>query len=272
MIFAVIPSIRPTVLDVIINLMEQKLTPEKIYVIDNSRTLRKELIHEIERKTGLAISERVTIITPEENVGSAGGYAIGIHKCLENLRCEFVFTSDDDVLYEKDAIFELHRNLIELKDAGAVRCAWCEYKGDTREVKSSVWTGVLMKRKAVAETGLPIRELFLYGDDVEYFLRMRKRGFKVYIVKEARYLKRHRSERTSRDFYSNPSRLYYAFRNEVYIGLLHDIRITIRSIGYFLKNLPYMDMRSIIASLEGIRDGFLGKLGKKEKYGFQISP
>ncbi|MCS7213904.1 MAG: hypothetical protein NZ927_06795 [Candidatus Calescibacterium sp.] len=255
MIFAVIPSIRESVIDVVSNLLDQALPPSKIVVVDNSLG-----------KTKFPNLKELEVIVPRENLGSAGGYAAGISRCLEHKECEFIFSSDDDVLYEKNALFELRKKILELKDAGAVRCAWKGYSGETKEVHSSVWTGVLMKKDVVQKIGLPMKDFFLYGDDVEYFLRMRKHGFKVYIVNQAQYLKREKDMRTKKGIYLDPSRLYYAFRNEIYIGKKYDKKIAIKSIGYFIKNLPFMNRKSIFASLEGIKDGILGNLGKNQKY------
>lgn len=259
MIFAVIPTVRRSVFEVIENLLQQRLPPSKIVVVDNSLSIEEEIAKHFPK-------DKVEVITPPENKGSAGGYALGMSRCLEYSDCQYIFTSDDDIIYETDAVFELYKNICELPDAGAVRCAWIGYEGDTMRVKTSVWTGVLIKRSVVQTIGLPKGELFLYGDDVEYFLRMNKNNFKLYIVKQARYLRRVRDYRTKKGFYSNPSRLYYAFRNEIYIGMVYDKFMLFRTIGYFLKNLVFMDFKSIKASVEGMKDGFMRKLGKNQKY------
>lgn len=257
MIFAVIPTVRRTVFNVIENLFEQSLSPSRVVVVDNSLSLGDEI-----KRT----FRQVDVITPAENIGSAGGYAAGMSKCLDYPDCRYIFTSDDDVLYERDAIKELYKGIQELKNAGAVRCSWIGYDGETKQVRTSVWTGVLISRDVVEVIGLPKKELFLYGDDVEYFLRMNKNNFNLYIVKQARYLKRRRDYRTQKGFYSSPSRLYYAFRNEIYIGMNYDKSMILKSFGYFLKNVVFMDLKSIKASLEGIKDGLIGKLGKNQKY------
>lgn len=259
MIFAVIPAVRRSVLEVIENLLDQRLPPSKVMVVDNSLSLGKRILELFGRRG-------VDVITPPENLGSAGGYALGFSECLKHQDCRYIFTSDDDVLYEKDAILVLYDNLVRLPDAGAVRCAWEGYSGRTKQVRTSVWTGVLIKREVVESIGLPEKSLFLYADDVEFFLRMNRKKFKLYIVKGARYLRRYRDNRTRRGFYSNPSRLYYALRNEIYVGMRYDRLMVLKALGYFLKNVLFMDGRSIVSSLEGIRDGFLGRLGKNRKY------
>ncbi len=257
-IYAVVPTLRDSVADVISNLLSQKVSPDKIVVVDNG--------------AGLPIdeSEKVKVIRMKENVGSEGGYYAGIKYALAKDDCEFIFTSDDDTEYEENAIGELLFWLKNLPRAGACRCAWEGYSGRVTEVKSSIWSGVLMKKEAVRKTGLPKKEFFIYCGDEEFFTRMRKRGYKIYIVPTAKYKKRERGRRHRKgkiEVYSDPFRVYYAFRNEVAFGIEYrnPLRV-LKVILHFLKVFPLMGSDCRKAGLEGIADGLRRKLGKNAKY------
>ena len=257
-IYAVVPTMRKSVSDVISNLLSQDKSPDKIVVVDNG--------------VGLHIdeSEKVKVIQLKENMGSEGGYYAGMKYALAKDDCKFIFTSDDDTEYERNAVGELLFWLKNLPQAGACRCAWEGYTGDVAEVKSSIWSGVLMKKEAVRKTGLPKKEFFIYCGDEEFFTRMRKKGYKIYIIPTARYKKRERGERRregKKEVYSTPFRVYYAFRNEVALGIerQNPLRV-LRVLLYFFKVFPIMPADCRKAGIEGITDGLRRKLGKNAKY------
>ncbi len=256
-ICVVIPAVKQSVIDTVENLNLQELRPGRIIVVNNG--LDKITLESLGKVRNLEI------IGSGDNLGSAGGYKLGIGKAVRD-GFNFIFTSDDDTEYSYNALKVLLDSIIKIQEAGAVRCAWEDYSGDTEEVQSSVWTGVLMKREAVEKTGLPDDRFFLYGDDVEFFLRMRKLGFKIFIIPDARYLRRSKGLKGVKQVYSEPFRLYYALRNEVYIHLKYDKKKVIRPIGFFLKRIPYLTKEQFIAGLEGIVHGFFGILGKNSKY------
>lgn len=247
------------------SVLGQTRKPDAVYVIDNAS--RDDTASVRERFPG------VEYIRLPENLGSAGGYYEGIKAALPG--SDLLFLSDDDQVYSKDALEQLEKGLLALGPAaGAVRCAWENYTGEEpAEVADSVWSGTLIRSGVAAKIGLPMKELFLYAEDVEYFWRMRKAGFRLYLLPAARYLARdsgHKAE-VGPGFkpalvYKDAFRLYYAFRNEVYIYKLYSSSKLIRVLLYFLKTMFYLKFSGILAALDGIRDGFLGRLGKNEKY------
>ena len=125
-IYAVIPSIRKDVVgNTVSNILSGELIPKKVVVVDNGANIPLE------------DSGHIKVIRLRENLGSEGGYYAGIKYAVAKSECEYIFTSDDDTEYEADALKELFFWLNNLPEAGAVRCAWKEYKGGVKEVRYS---------------------------------------------------------------------------------------------------------------------------------------
>lgn len=247
------------------NLLGQTRKPDEIIVVDNGSTDGTE-----------GVKERfpVRYIRLEENTGSAGGYYEGIKAAAH---ADLIFLSDDDNLYRPDALERLEAGLLELiasGKAGAVRCAWDGFEGNVPQaVDNSMWSGTLVSGEAARRTGLPLKELFLYAEDLEYFLRLRKAGFSIYVLPLAGYLRRPAQHKRIINLPFRPAlvyredfRLYYAFRNELYIGRLHGLGNTVRLLLYFLKIAPFIGPSAALACVDGIIDGFKGRLGKNERY------
>lgn len=248
------------------NILGQSRPPDIIFVIDNASE-----DNTAEIKTRFPGIEYVRL---SENQGSAGGYYEGMK--LAAGAADLVFLSDDDNLYRPDALGSLEKALLKLgENAGAVRCAWETFAGkEPEEVADSLWSGSMIKSSAVKKTGLPLRELFLYAEDVEYFMRLRRNGFPTYVIPGAGYLKRYSGHKlesgwfgTPTGAYRDPFRLYYAFRNEIYVSRLYGAGWKlVRTMLYLLKIAVFLSPSAVLAALDGIKDGFAGKLGKNVKY------
>ncbi|MBI4351141.1 MAG: glycosyltransferase [Elusimicrobia bacterium] len=248
------------------NLLSQTRPPDIVYIIDNASA---DGTAEIKKRF-----PGVEYVRLAENQGSAGGYYEGIK--LAGEAADLVFLSDDDNLYRPDALEQLEKGLLKLGGrAGAVRCAWEAFKGkEPAEVPDALWSGALITSAVVKKIGLPLRELFLYAEDVEYFRRMRRSGFAVYVIPGAGYLKRYAGHKMTSGWFGRPThayrdafRLYYAFRNEIYVSRLYGAWWKVfRTVLYLFKILVFLSPSSVLAALDGIRDGFAGRLGKNGKY------
>lgn len=72
-----------------------------IVVIDNAS------VYSVAERCGLLADERIKVITNKENLGSAGGYKIGLKYFREERAAEFVWLLDDDNQPSADALAEL---------------------------------------------------------------------------------------------------------------------------------------------------------------------
>jgi len=88
---------------------------DKVIIIDNNSVENsKTKLKDLEIK----ISDRLEVVYLEENIGSAGGYNLGIEKAHTDKNCEFIWLLDDDNKPEKNSLRILVNfwNEIEQKD------------------------------------------------------------------------------------------------------------------------------------------------------------
>ena len=251
------------------NLLSQSLKPKKFLVVDNASEDDTPKIKEL-------FPEFVVYKRLPKNLGADGGYYYALSYAYR--MSDFLFITDDDTLYQNDALYELFSGFLDLEKkfcVGAVRCAWEGFEGDKpKEVFSSVWTGVLLKSSVIKVVGFPRKDFFIYGGDDEFFTRMTKKGFKLFLIPSARYLSRPSGHKISYSifgkkitFYSDIFRLYYSIRNETFI-YSHmrnkDFPKVLRRI--IALSLILRDRRKIKVILEGFLHGILGVLGENKNY------
>lgn len=151
--------------------------------------------------------ERVIAYHASENLGGAGGFNQAVRLFGEQLQDDYVWLMDDDTIPEKDALEHLV-DFSELHpDAGFVNSqvrwgsvtgnpswmnvtaprafTWQRYLANSEilgiEVVNSTFVSVMFAREMVAMVGLPQKEYFIWGDDMEYTNRIAdiKRGYMV---------------------------------------------------------------------------------------------
>lgn len=142
------------------------------------------------------------------NVGGAGGYHIGIERGCE-LGADWVWTLDDDCVPQPDALEKLidfMKNYEKGHSAHigflASRVNWTDgslhlmnkpgvlFRSDSidefdkgiKPIKYASFVSILINRNAIEMVGLPIKEFFIYFDDVEYTRRITSSGFAAYYV------------------------------------------------------------------------------------------
>jgi rhamnopyranosyl-N-acetylglucosaminyl-diphospho-decaprenol beta-1,3/1,4-galactofuranosyltransferase len=264
-----------TLRDVLGDLQAQTRKPDDVVIVDNAST---DSTAEVVRTAYPA----ATYIRLPENMGSAGGYVAGIRMALNT--ADFVLTLDDDVALGPKSIEMLLAGIRRLnanRRIGAVRSVGRRHFTDEPTLIEIVpWRGTLFDAAAIREVGLPDAAYFLYGEDLEYSLRLRKHGYSFYWIPQSICVEV-RQEKTQREFlgkhveiYSEAFRLYYAFRNEV------SIYLTYRAFGSLLKTFVYaakvlayigliqrVSIRNrCYAILRGVIDGIAHRHGKNERY------
>lgn len=256
----------------------QRVACESIYVIDNTPDTSVQ--------AALALLDQPHVVSAwfPENLGAEGGFCEGIRRAHPGV--DFLWLFDDDSYVEPDALKELlaeYAILSRVNTIGALRCArpWDQAEDDrnVREIMDLfAWKGSFICSAAVEKIGLPLAELFLYAGDSEYGLRMRKNGFKIFMVLSSRI---HSVEYTDmqplqlgpikKRIYNSPVRVYYAFRNELYINIkyrvVHRI-LRLTALGLYSIGVSMLVRRPDLSRAVrlGLWDGMRGKLGKCEKY------
>lgn len=268
---------RPDMLKLCLESMaEQSTPPKRIVVIDNSPN----------ENTRRVIEKYFPFVTYKhfpENIGSEGGYREGVRLAYRS--CDYVWLLDDDCTAQKTALEELLKwadDLSKSVKVGALRSAraWDKESGaPILEIDDLfAWRGTLIASWAVKNIGLPEDDLFLYGGDIEYGLRMRAEGYRIYMVFSSRIGSLELSEKVRggsglvrSEAYKQPFRIYYSFRNELIVQIKYArAGMVLRLLLHGFKNLCFFAVNDrggqFRAVIEGIWDGLRGVRGKDRRY------
>jgi len=262
------------------DLRAQIRLPDEIILIDNASQDGTEEMVRLNYPT-------VNYIKLRENMGSAGGYHEGIKLAAKT--SDFIYTLDDDVSLKPDTLSEIVKGFQLLEKSfpsriGAVRSVGerhSEFFATRMDIYT--WRGTLFKTSIVREMGLPSPDFFIYGEDLEYSLRLAKKGYCFYWIPASICQERHRDHdgKTHAEIfgkrsvrYQDPFRLYYAFRNEIFIclhyhrvlKLFHTVMYAMKVILMILASEGWNGQKSIEAVTKGMIDGFRGRLGKNLNY------
>ena len=183
--------------------------PDAVIVVDNASTDHTSTVLD-----GIA-DLPLQVISNEENLGGAGGFHIGVR---EAYRAGFdrVWLMDDDVLPAPDCLSVLmaadedclmavreDRNgrLVEkaatrfdLRNPLALRpkTAMVETSYGDRasmpervELENVAFEGFMVRRSVIERIGLPDPSYFIFYDDVDYALRARRAGYRIWGLRDA---------------------------------------------------------------------------------------
>ena len=261
--------------DLLMDFSKQTRPLDEIIVIDNSLIdATKDMIAEK--------YPNITYIKLAENQGSAGGFHEGLKTALVNN--DLIWTLDDDIRLKNDSLERLLNDLSSLNhlnNIAAIRSGGSyDQKGVPKEMDLYTWRGTLFNTDAIKKVGLPEKKYFIYGEDLEHSIRLRKAGFVLYwgpssSIREVREGKTNKKVLGIKSrVYFDSFRFYYAFRNEIYIYTRYWYPIKlIKTLLYGLKVLLYIILfdktklfKMICVITYGITDGILGKLGKNSYF------
>jgi rhamnopyranosyl-N-acetylglucosaminyl-diphospho-decaprenol beta-1,3/1,4-galactofuranosyltransferase len=187
--------------------------PDAVIVVDNASTDHTSTVLEGARDAHGDLP--LQVIRPEENLGGSGGFHLGVQAAYEQ-GFDRIWLMDDDVLpapdclgvlmdvdedclmavredtsgrlVEKAAVtFDL-RNPLRIKPKTAmVETAYGERSAmpDKIELENVAFEGFMVRRRVVEEIGLPDADFFIFYDDVDYALRARRAGFRIWGVRDA---------------------------------------------------------------------------------------
>ena len=195
-------------LDRVLNsLRDQTRPPDAIVLVDNGALPEvRDAVHRWE-----AYDDGVQVVALTPNGGSAGGFTAGLEAALASPECTHVAAFDDDAIPAQDCLEKLLDAAAELgEDAGAVGAvsmepgggfAWPMFMlGDRQPVRTLqeleaaagdrpaipvaelAWHALVLPVGTVRRVGPPKKELFMWYEDVEYGLRLRRAGLTPYAV------------------------------------------------------------------------------------------
>jgi GT2 family glycosyltransferase len=180
-----------------------------------------------------------------ENTGGAGGFYEGVKRGYEK-GYDWLWLMDDDTIIESKTLDKLLEKIHHLNDKniGFVysKVIWTdgaphimnipgikplvngipfnlyEDKG-VLLVETASFVSLLVGKEVVKKVGLPLKEFFIWADDVEYTLRITKNGFIGLYVKDSIVIHKTKTNYSARSVYD--WRFYYNVRNWLWIYKLH---------------------------------------------------
>lgn len=264
-----------------------------------------ELVKSIAMRSRSDCSSVIRYVRMAENTGGAGAFHEGLKRGYE-AGYDWLWVLDDDGLPDSDALEKLlaaagttdgyaFNSLTIAIDRQNLAIGFTMYRGDTRKDgcrtirnlseiendsvvlngQANFFNGSLIHRDVIKKVGLPNKDFFIWGDEVEYTLRIQDAGFKTYTVRnsflvhpchKAREL--HVLGRTMRFTPLPPWKLYYAVRNSLYIDRKYKLSKypNVRFVCKFLKNLAVAlvlgkdKIKAVCCLAMAFRDGLLGRM------------
>jgi GT2 family glycosyltransferase len=215
---------------------------EKIVVVDNASSDGTEAFLKSAPVPNLIVHRTA------RNLGGAGGFAAGLDVAFRT-PCDFFWVMDDDVLFAGDTLTNLvagagylrsrgrepsflmtnvfnaagqpvNTPIVDqrISDNGNMQVTTFLQQGLLPVVAAS-FVGTLIPRRAVATYGLPLAEMFIWGDDIEYTFRLTQGREAGYVVGNAIITHLGRAVELSLATEEDPKRqalYYYFYRNNVY--------------------------------------------------------
>ncbi|MFC1489335.1 glycosyltransferase [Thermodesulfobacteriota bacterium] len=142
------------------------------------------------------------------NTGGAGGFYHGVRFCMAS-HWDWFWLMDDDAKPEPDALENLLLNArdrmaiygsvavgienqkqqlcwpVNLSGKSKKYIEWYDDLQDIEEVSSIPFLGFFIHHDMVRKMGLPVKNYFIYSDDLEYCLRAKSYGAKIFLIKKS---------------------------------------------------------------------------------------
>ena len=183
--------------------------PDAVLVVDNAST------DDTPRVLAEATNPGLHVLRPAENLGGAGSFHLGVRTAHER-GFDRIWLMDDDVVPAPDcltvlmaqdeaclmavredttgALVEKAAVRFDLRNPLAIRpkTAMVETEFGHRhrmphrvELHNVAFEGFMVRREVVDAIGLPDPSFFIFYDDVDYALRARRAGYRIWAVRDA---------------------------------------------------------------------------------------
>ena len=186
--------------------------PDAVIVVDNASTDHTpEVLRDVATRGVLPLQ----VITSVDNIGGAGGFHLGVRTAYDQ-GFDRVWLMDDDVVPAPDCLgilmatdedcltsvredtagrlvekaatrFDLRNPLAIKPKAGMVETDFGTRAAmpERVEVENVAFEGFMVRRSVIAEVGLPDPAFFIFYDDVDLALRVRRSGRRIWAVRDA---------------------------------------------------------------------------------------
>ena len=267
----------------------------KIIVVDNNS------LDNSGQKIKQRFCEDIIYIPSDENLGFAGGNNLGIEYALKQ-NCDYVLLLNNDTLVEPDFLEPLLQVFKEEHSVGAVggkifhwsnpELLWFagakinSFTGKTRHLgylekdmgqydkitETDYITGCLMlvKREAIEAAGLMEDKYFLYYEETDWNLRIKKSGYRLFYTPNSRIYHKVSASMTKINhivnYYYDRNVVYfisknYGTLNKVFVHSYIGIRLRMRNIKAYLNN-DKIKMNITKRTLADIKKKNMGKFSE----------
>lgn len=233
-----------------VRLLMESETPCDIIIVNNASTDGTgEWLQAID-------DDRVSVVNQEVNVGGAGGFSIGVRKGVE-IGYDYIWMMDDDCMVRPDSLTRLlEADTVLGGDYGWLSsiALWTDgspcamnrqkvsadfyrhadlLKDSLLESTQATFVSLFVPARTITRFGLPIKEFFIWGDDVEFTRRVAVRGgVRSFIVGDSlvtHEMGDNNGSSIATDGEKRIARYWYAYRNEAYLFRKEGVR----GVAYF---------------------------------------
>ena len=206
---------------------------DSIVVVDNAST-------DGSAEAAEACAPDADVVRLTRNTGGAGGFAVGIERAISRHAADLVWIMDDDTIPTPTALAELLTVRERLATAPVVmasRVLWTDGSdhpmntprrkpflrrperaaaaaAGAMSVRSASFVSTLVDAGAIARSGLPIAEYFIWNDDFEFTARLLRSGVGVYCPAS---IVIHKTKALASTDVDPGSRFYYEVRNKLWL-------------------------------------------------------
>lgn len=279
----------------------QNFRPTYVYILDNAST---DGTMESVKEWGFYNTEKDGIhykyILNKENEGGAGGFYRGMKYAMENGKYDALWVMDDDGEPDKDCLKNLVKHLdgydyiapIVLSDEDRNTCSFvpntnyaefckrADYRGIV-ENWASPFNGILYSTKLIRKIGYPKKEMFIWGDEINYHLRAKNAGFMpITVINAIHYhpIDRQISVRNEKTLNvtiileEKKWKLYCSIRNRIYnLHLIYNQHVAFKkAIELYRAYTHYYNLKGDKTYnhlvLDATISGYLGYFGGLKKY------
>lgn len=185
--------------------------------------------------------ELYKVVNSKHNLGGAGGFNLGFKYFINHTNTDYLWVMDDDTIVQKSTLTYLMQPFDELTNIGytASNVLWTDHSPVLMNVggpstdwtryaelgyislKSSSFVSLVIPRSVIRLVGYPISDFFIWGDDVEYTLRI-TRAKKLNVFVGNSLVVHKMKSNTGIDIVAENNdinrikRYYFEFRNNLY--------------------------------------------------------
>lgn len=243
--------------DAIIALLNQTNRELDILIVDNASTDgTKEYI------SGELRNDTVFYENTGENLGGAGGFSYGVKSGIKH-GYKYLWLMDDDTIPEPDCLENLLKAKDVLNEKFGFLCSYVEWidgmpchmnmpalaknwgnyanllDQGLLSVKTASFVSFFVKSEVVKEVGLPIKEFFIWGDDMEFSRRITKK-YPSFFVKGSKVIHKMKSNKSTDIHEETGERLDrygLLYRNRFYYGKKNGVKEFLFYIDYVMESI-----------------------------------